>query len=191
MPATCYYYAFTGFALLEEWTCAVTSRQLCTEGISSQSWRWWATPKRSTKMQGSDRSFLSMLWETKEEDPRQWSARESIRFISKEQNLLKGELKNQNPCPENSEQLKVGCVYSRVPGDQTNEDSYTFMSFCIFFTSLSYSEFTLKVASNLLEEWFEYDTNEFIFFLLLLSSKGKHVKGWKIGDRNSLLHQCR
>ena len=115
-------------------------------------------------MQGSDRSFLSMLWETKEEDPRQWSARESIRFISKEQNLLKGELKNQNPCPENSEQLKVGCVYSRVPGDQTNEDSYTFMSFCIFFTSLSYSEFTLKVASNLLEEWFEYDTNEFIFF---------------------------
>ena len=105
-----------------------------------------------------------MLWETKEEDPREWSARESIRFISKEQSLLKGELKNQNPCPENSEQLKVGCVYSQVPGDQTNEDSYTFMSFCIFFTSLSYSEFTLKVASNLLEEWFEYDTNEFIFF---------------------------
>lgn len=133
MPAICYYYAFTGFALLEEWTLAVTSRQLCTEGISSQSWRWWATPKRSTKMQGSDRSFLSMLWETKEEDPREWSARESIRFISKEQSLLKGELKNQNPCPENSEQLKVGCVYSQVPGDQTNEDSYTFMSFCIFF----------------------------------------------------------
>lgn len=163
MPATCYYYAFTGFSLLEEWTHAVTSRQPCIEGISSQSWRWWATPKRSTKMQGSDRSFLSVLWETKEEDPREWSARESIRFVSKEQSFLKGELKNQNPRPENSEQLKVGCVYQ----SSRWSDKWGFLhidELLHFFTSLSYSKFTLKVASNLLEEWFEYDTNEFIFF---------------------------
>ena len=135
MSATCYYYVFTGFSLLEEWTCAVTSRQPCIEGISSQNWRRWATPKRSTNTQDLDWSFLSMLWETEEEDPRERSARESTRCISKEQSFLKGELKNQNPCPENSEQLKVGCVYWRVPGDQTNEDSYTFMSFCNFYKS--------------------------------------------------------
>lgn len=190
MPATCYYYVFTGFSLLEEWTHAVTSRQPCIEGISSQSWRWWATPKRCTKMQGSDRSFFSMLWEMKEEDPRQWSARESIRFISKGQSFLKGELKDQNPCPENSEQLKVGCVYQRVPGDQTDEDPYTFMSFYIFYQSELFkihTESGEQPFGGMIWTWYEWIN----FFYQLLSSKGKHVKGWKIGDSNSVLHQCR
>lgn len=163
MPATCYYYVFTGFSLLEEWTHAVTSRQPCIEGISSQSWRWWPHLRGALKCRAQIEVYSACCekWKRKIQDSDQ-PGRASDSFLRNKASW-RGNWRTRIQVQKTVSSWKQA-VYTGEYQVIRQMRILTHLWASAFFTSLSYSKFTLKVANNLLEEWFEHDTNELIFF---------------------------